>query len=180
MTAPEPTGGGTGDRAGHATGVHVYRGRVAWSGTTADGYAAYDRRHAAALPDGGLTLPLSSDAAFGGDPAVPNPEQLLVLAAASCHLLSFLAVAARARVAVLHYTDDAVAEMPDSPSPTGLSRILLRPAVVAVDTVVGRDTPVTEARVQRLHEVAHAECYVANSLRTPVVVEPTLTLVHGD
>ena len=77
-------------------GPHLYSSRIAWSGSTAVGYDAYDRRHAGAMPRDGITVPLSADSAFGGDPALPNPEQLLVLAAASCQLLSFLAVAARA------------------------------------------------------------------------------------
>lgn len=150
--------------------------RVAWSGTTADGYAAFDRRHAGQLPSG-LLLPLSGDAAFGGDAALPNPEQLLVLAAASCQLLSFLAVAARARIEVVHYTDEAAGTMPDQREPTGLDVIRLRPRITAADRLSGRDTPVTEERIRHLCEVAHRECYVANSLRTEVVVEPTITLV---
>lgn len=152
--------------------MHTYTSRVVWSGSTADGYAAYDRRHAGEVPSGGLVLPLSGDAAFGGDAAVPNPEQLLVLAAASCQLLSFLAVAARARLQVLHYSDDAVGEMPDQREPVGLTAIRLRPRITLADRLVGRGTPVTEDRVRHLCEVAHRECYVANSLATPVTVEP--------
>jgi organic hydroperoxide reductase OsmC/OhrA len=159
--------------------MHTYTSHVAWSGSTADGYAAYDRRHAGAMPGGGLVVPLSGDAAFGGDAAVPNPEQLLVLAAASCQLLSFLAVAARARLEVLHYVDDAVGRMPDTREPVGLTEIRLYPRITVVDRVVGRATPVTEQRVRQLCEVAHRECYIANSLRTEVVVEPTISLVAG-
>src|ERR1700712_2630321 len=107
--------------------VHTYTSHVAWSGSTAAGYADYDRRHLGhvthrgAAPSSGLMVPLSGDAALGGDGAAPNPEQLLVLAAASCQLLSFLAVAARARLEVLHYTDDAVGVMPDVREPVGIT-----------------------------------------------------------
>jgi organic hydroperoxide reductase OsmC/OhrA len=157
--------------------MHTYTSSVAWSGSTAEGYAAYDRRHGGQIPTGGLVVPLSGDAAFGGDAALPNPEQLLVLAAASCQLLSFLAVAARARVEVLHYTDDAVGTMPDSREPVGLDEIRLRPRITVVEQVVGRGTPLTEERVRHLCGVAHRECYIANSLRTEVVVEPMISLV---
>ena len=58
-------------------------------------------------------LELSSDPAFGGRPERLNPEQLLLMAASSCQLLSFLAVAARARLDVIAYEDEAEAMMPD-------------------------------------------------------------------
>jgi organic hydroperoxide reductase OsmC/OhrA len=157
--------------------MHTYTSHVAWSGSTAVGYADYDRRHAGAMPVGGLVVPMSGDAAFGGDAALPNPEQLLVLAAASCQLLSFLAVAARARVEVLHYSDDASATMPDQREPTGLDVIRLRPLITVVDHLAAKETVVTEERIRHLCEVAHRECYIANSLRTEVVVEPTIHLV---
>jgi organic hydroperoxide reductase OsmC/OhrA len=165
--------------AWHAAPVsgHLYTSHVVWSGSTATGYEAFDRRHAGSVPEGGFTIPLSGDAAFGGDPAVPNPEQLLVLAAASCQLLSFLAVAARARLDVLHYSDDAVGEMPEVTGPTALSRIRLRPQITLTDTLVEGGGPVTESRVRHLCEVAHRECYIANSLRTDVLVEPLISLV---
>jgi organic hydroperoxide reductase OsmC/OhrA len=157
--------------------LHSYSTRIAWSGNTGAGYAAYDRRHVAEVPPGGLAVPMSSDATFGGDAALPNPEQLLALAASSCQLLSFLAVAARARLEVVHYTDDAVGEMPEVTGPTGLTCIRLRPEITVTDRPVSGTGTVTEDRVRHLCEVAHRECYIANSLRTEVVVEPRITVV---
>lgn len=158
---------------------HSYAARIAWSGTTAQGYDAYDRRHAGTFGGAAdaFTVGLSSDAAFRGDPALPNPEQLLVLAAASCQLLAFLAVAARARLDVLAYTDDAAGQLPVSVTPVGLTGITLRPQIVVADRRVDRDVAVTVAQVAHLCEVAHRECYVANSLRTPVEVVPGVVLV---
>jgi organic hydroperoxide reductase OsmC/OhrA len=111
------------------------------------------------------TLRLSSDPAFRGDPAFLNPEQLLVIAAASCQLLSFLAVAARARIDVVDYQDDAVGEMPEDDPPLRITRVTLRPRI----TIRG---DVDDARIRHLVEVAHRECFIANSLKTEVVVEP--------
>jgi organic hydroperoxide reductase OsmC/OhrA len=102
---------------------------VQWSGSTGVGYDHYDRgHHARALPaaDG---IDLSSDPAFRGDPARTNPEQLLVLAASSCQLLSFLAVAARARLDVVAYTDAAEAVMPEDDPPVRITGITLRPHI---------------------------------------------------
>jgi organic hydroperoxide reductase OsmC/OhrA len=150
----------------HHHSTHHYSATCSWSGSTAVGYHDYDRTHQAAAGPNELTL--SSDPAFLGDPARLNPEQLLVLAAASCQLLSFLAVAARARIDVRDYRDDATATMPEEPRPMRLSEIVLRPHI---ELAAGP----SEERVRHLVEVAHQECFIANSLATPVRVEPTVT-----
>lgn len=114
-----------------------------------------------------LGLPLRPSPAFRGDDARLNPEQLLVLAASSCQLLSFLAVAARARVDVVAYHDDALGEMPEDNRPIRITRITLRPRI----TVRG---DVTDDRVRHLMEVAHQHCFIANSLTTDIVIEPEI------
>jgi organic hydroperoxide reductase OsmC/OhrA len=146
---------------------HQYGVRCSWSGSTGIGYEAYARDHQGGTADGGVTLTLSSDAAFRGDPTRLNPEQLLVLAAASCQLLSFLAVAARARLDVVGYEDDAMGEMPEDDPPVRITRIVLRPRITLAATVA-------EARVRHLVQVAHRECYIANSLKTAIDVDPTI------
>jgi organic hydroperoxide reductase OsmC/OhrA len=148
--------------------VHRYRTSLAWTGSTGEGYDAYDRAHTGIAHPVAEPLILSSDPAFRGDPAHRNPEQLVVLAASSCQLLAFLAVAARARVDVVDYHDEATAEMPENDRPVRLTRIVLRPTIT-VRAVAGRPTA---ARVRRLAAVAHRECFIANSLRSEVVVEP--------
>jgi len=150
--------------------VHRYTATCSWSGSTASGYDSYDRSHVASAPPAGVVLDLSADPTFHGDPTRLNPEQLLVVAAASCQLLSFLAVAARARLDVVRYEDQAEAEMPDDDKPMRLTSITLRPRITM------RAGP-TEDRVRHLVEVAHRECYIANSLRTDVRVDPTIEWV---
>jgi organic hydroperoxide reductase OsmC/OhrA len=150
--------------------IHHYSASCAWQGSTAAGYDAYDRTHRAGTPPADASVTLSSDPAFGGDPALLNPEQLLVLAAASCQLLSFLAVAARARIDVVEYVDEATGEMPEGDKPIRITRITLRPRITVRDDT-GDD------RLRHLTEVAHRECFIANSLRTDVVVEPTFARV---
>lgn len=145
--------------------VHRYAAAISWSGSTAVGYDGYDRTHQASAPPAAAALTLASDPAFLGDPSLLNPEQLLVLAASSCQLLSFLAVAARARIDVVAYEDSAEGEMPEHDKPVRLTRIVLRPRI----TVVG---DVADERLDHLAQVAHRECFIANSLRTDVVVEP--------
>ncbi len=148
--------------------VHRYAATCAWTGSTAEGYEHYDRTHSAVAPPAEATMTLSSDPAFRGDARLLNPEALLVLAASSCQLLSFLAVAARARVDVVDYRDDAEGEMPEAVRPMRITRIVLRPQI----TVRGA---VDAARLEHLVEVAHRECFIANSLETDIVVEATFT-----
>jgi organic hydroperoxide reductase OsmC/OhrA len=154
--------------------VHRYGATVAWSGTTGVGYDRYDRTHRAVTVPPTEELHLSGDPAFGGDPARLNPEQLLVLAAASCQLLSFLAVAARARLEVIAYQDEAEAVMPEDDRPVRITAIALRPHITVV-APEERRAPV-EVTVRRLCEVAHRECYIANSVRSEITVEPTITV----
>ena len=145
--------------------VHRYRVTTAWRGSTGVGYDAYDRRHEVHAAPSDVELDLSSDAAFRGDPGRLNPELLLVAAASSCQLLSVLAAAARAGVDVVEYHDDAEAEMPEADLPVRITRIVLRPRI----TVRGQ---IAESRLAHLVEVAHRECFITNSLRSDVVVEP--------
>jgi organic hydroperoxide reductase OsmC/OhrA len=154
--------------AGWETGpvVHRYQARLRWTGSTGAGWDAYDRTHAAAAPPAEQDLRLTTGEEQG-DPRVLNPEQLVVMAASSCQLLWFLHLAAKSRIDVLGYEDDADAEMPEDDLPVRLTRITLRPRIeVAGD--------VQEERVLRLVEKAHELCYVANSLRSEVAVEPSV------
>jgi organic hydroperoxide reductase OsmC/OhrA len=145
---------------------HRFTARCTWEGSTADGYERYDRAHRATAPPAEALLTLASAPEFRGDARLLNPEQLLVLAASSCQLLSFLAVAARARIEVVRYEDDAEGVMPTAEQPMWITRIVLRPQI----TVRG---DVDDERLSHLCDVAHHECFIANSLRTEIVVEPT-------
>lgn len=159
---------------------HRYTAACAWSGSTAVGYDSYDRAHT--VTAGPVRLTMSSDPAFRGDAGLPNPEQLVVMAAASCQLLSFLAVAARARLDVRDYRDEAAAAMTaripgpasdpsEADQPMRLDEIVLRPHIVLA-------AGPSEQRVRHLVDVAHRECFIANSLSTPVRVEPTVEFVQ--
>lgn len=151
--------------------VHRYEVRCDWAGSTGVGYDAYDRTHAATVPPALDALPMSGDPAFLGDARLVNPEQLLVLAASSCQLLSFLAVAARARIDVVAYSDRAEAVMPEDDPPMRITLITLRPEIRVRGAV-------PEDRLRHLCEVAHRECFIANSLTSEVLVEPTFTFVE--
>jgi organic hydroperoxide reductase OsmC/OhrA len=149
--------------------THRYAAVTHWEGSTGLGYEDYGRGHGVTVPPAEASLTMSADPAFRGDPTRVNPEQLLLAAASSCQLLAFLAVAARARVEVVAYVDEASAEMPEDDLPVRLTRIDLRPHI----TVRGDVAP---DRIGHLVEVAHRECFIANSLRTEIVVIPTIVV----
>jgi organic hydroperoxide reductase OsmC/OhrA len=85
---------------------------------------------------------------------------------------SYLARAARARIDALAYTDQAEGEMPEDGEPVWISSILLRPRIT-----VAPGTDLERARHHLLR--AHEECYIANSLKTTIVIEPELTVVEA-
>src|SRR5688500_13357983 len=143
-------------------GVHCYETRLRWTGSSGLGWERYDREHVAVAPPAEQEIRLTTGESKG-DPSVLNPEQLLVMAASSCQMLSFLHVAAKARIDVVAYEDSCEAEMPEG----RFTRVVLRPQI----TVAG---DFSEERVVRLCELAHRECNVAKSLSCPVDVEPEL------
>jgi organic hydroperoxide reductase OsmC/OhrA len=150
--------------------VHHYPVHCSWRGSTGGGYDGYDRAHEGSVPGVEAPVALSADTAFRGDATRLNPEALLVLATSSCQLLAFLTVAARARVDVVAYRDDAEGSMPEDDPPVRVTRIVLRPRI----TIRGDVAP---ARLAHLVEVAHRECYIANALRTEVVIDATFEIV---
>jgi organic hydroperoxide reductase OsmC/OhrA len=151
--------------------THRYRARLSWSGSTGAGWKHYDRAHEGVAPPAEPRLTLTTGEEKG-DPRQLNPEQLVVMAASSCQLLWFLHLAAKARIDVVEYEDEAEAEMPEDEEPVRITRIVLRPRI-AVASEVG------EERVAKLVELAHERCYVANSLRSEVLLEPSIELRGG-
>lgn len=145
-----------------------YRAHLSWKGSTGGGIRTYSRTHTAGSPPAATRLELSADPAFRGDPALLNPEQLVVMAASSCQLLSFLAVAAQAGIDVLGYADEATSRLVLDATPARLGTIHLR---VTITVAAGTDP----AKVHELAEQAHRDCYIANSLAVPV--ETTTTVV---
>lgn len=102
------------------------------------------------------------------DPAAVDPEEALVAALSSCHMLFFLAFAAKAGFTVDAYSDEAVGVLGrDERGKTSITTVALRPAVI----FSGDQTPDALA-LEELHHRAHSACYIANSIRAEVTIEP--------
>ena len=117
-------------------------------------------------PEGKPVVPGAAPPAYGGDGARYNPEDFMLASLTSCHMLTFLAVAAKSRVIVLGYRDTADAALGMKDGKLRMVDALLRPHVV-----VG--TAEEAGRLGALHEKAHANCFMANSVNFTVRIEPT-------
>jgi organic hydroperoxide reductase OsmC/OhrA len=147
-------------------GAHRYETRLNWSGSTGLGWHAYDRAHSATAPPAEQEIRITTGESHG-DPSILNPEQLLVMSASSCQMMSFLHLAAKARIDVVAYEDEATGVMPDDDQPLRITEITLRPRI----TVSG---DASEERVRKLVHTAHEHCFIANSLRSDISIEPSV------
>ena len=101
------------------------------------------------------------------DPAAVDPEEALVAAASSCHMLSFLWVAHKAGFEVRSYVDEAEGEMGRiAPGRMAVVRIVLRPRIAFAGAAPDAAT------LDRLHHEAHEACFIANSLSSEILIEP--------
>lgn len=130
----------------------------------------YSREHTWTF-DGGVTVPASSSPSVvplpWSNPACVDPEEAYVAAISSCHMLTFVWLAARRGFVADSYHDEAVGHM--SPNERGVpwvSKVVLRPRI----TWSGEKLPST-VDIEELHHQAHEECYIASSVKTEIVVE---------
>jgi organic hydroperoxide reductase OsmC/OhrA len=151
--------------------VSEYRATVEWARSTADfDYKTYNRTHTLSF-EGGIRVTASAapgniPATAAGAPGV-DPEQAYVASLSSCHLLWFLHLACHAKLVVERYVDQASGVLEkNAEGRMAMTRVILRPVV----TFAGR-APSAEEHAQ-LHEGAHDECFIANSVKTEVVIEP--------
>jgi organic hydroperoxide reductase OsmC/OhrA len=101
------------------------------------------------------------------DPTAVDPEEALVAALSSCHMLFFLSYAASAGLVIDRYEDDAVGEMgKNANGKTAIVKVTLRPKI----TWVG--APASAEQLDQLHHKSHDACYIANSVSAQVLVEP--------
>jgi len=139
------------------------------------GAAFVDRRFSRAHTwrfDGGAVVPASASPnvvpAPYSDAAGVDPEEAFVAALASCHMLSFLWLAAGKGLVVEEYTDEAAGHMGKTPAGrVAVTRVVLRPRV----TFAAGHAP-DRAALEALHHEAHEICFIANSVTTHVEIDP--------
>ena len=146
--------------------------KISWSRGGRDfTYETYSRDHTWTF-DGGVEVAATAAPAFLGNPARVDPEEAFVAAVASCHMLTFLAIAAKRRFVVDRYEDAATGFMEKNDAgKLAVTRVTLRPAIQFAEKSPSAD------ELARLHELAHESCFIANSVRTEITVEAPLPSV---
>jgi organic hydroperoxide reductase OsmC/OhrA len=145
-----------------------HRATIEWKRETPDfAYETYNRDHDWRF-DAGITVRASATPAYQGSESCVDPEEAFVASLSSCHMLTFLAVAARKKYIVDGYHDEAVGVLAkDAGGRLAITRVTLRPRV----TFGGERQPTPE-ELRQLHDQAHHACFIANSVKTEVAVEP--------
>ena len=157
--------------------AHEYRASLKWTrGDAKFTDQRYSRGHSWSF-DGGITVPASSSPLSVRLPysvaEAVDPEEAFVAAVSSCHLLTFLYVAAKQGYVVDSYTDEAAGEMTKNErGKMWVSKVTLNPTIV----FAGDKRP-SQEQFDELHHLSHEECFIANSVKSEVIVQGTMSFV---
>ena len=147
--------------------THDYTSLIRWTGNRGEGtrtYRGYDRNWVISAP-GKPLVPCSNDPLLGGDPALYNPEDLLISSLSACHMLWYLHLASSAGIIVHAYEDCPVGVGETAPDGSGcFVRAVLRPRIAVS---AGTDLASADAIHAKIHEV----CFIARSVSFPVMIE---------
>ena len=149
---------------------HHYSANLNWTGAaqgpTSD-YKGYSREYRVDF-DGKPSITGSAEPAFLGDLKLLNPEEMLLMALSSCHMLSYLALAALEGLEVLAYEDSPSGTVTQEGYGGRFTEVTLRPRVVIA-------AGAHQGRALDLHAEAHKTCFVSNSLNFPVRHQADIT-----
>lgn len=141
---------------------------VRWKRATKDfSYDTFNRSHELIYQDHAITIPGNAGEQNTGAAKGADPEEQYIAALSACHMVTFLSIAAKKRLTVDAYEDNAVGNLEkDSDGRFWVSRVTLRPSVRFAEPMPDAQT------VTHIHESAHKNCFIANSVKTSVAVEP--------
>jgi peroxiredoxin-like protein len=152
--------------------AHRFEGNLRWTGAAVEAGGPGGRlmlQRAFTLEFAGKpALEGSSPALFGGDDGRHNPETLMVASLMACHLLTYLAVCERSGVRIAEYSDRAAGRLAIKDGKMRMVEVVLKPRVKVADA-----TQID--RASALHEKAHANCFMSNSVNFEVKIEPVVT-----
>lgn len=129
-------------------------------------YQDYNREHSWRF-NSGIEIKASATPKYLGKPDFVDPEEAFVASLSSCHMLTFLAIAASKRFVVNKYSDRAVGFLkPDSQGKLAITTVSLHPKIE-----FDGDRQPSPEELEAMHHLAHQECFIANSVLTKVSVE---------
>ena len=137
-----------------------------WKRTTPDfEYKTYSRDHTVKFKNS-QAVGMSATPTYLGSPSKVDPEEMLVASLSSCHMLTFLAIAARKKLVVDSYDDDAVGIMAkNAEGRLAITQVTLRPRVIF------SGTQPDEATLEQIHHESHEQCFIASSVKCEMAVE---------
>ena len=151
---------------------HNYQTHIQWTGNNGTGTSAYDayaRNYTLTAPNK-IPLEASADTVFRGESDKYNPEEMLVAALSSCHMLWFLHLCADAGIQVMAYEDEAKGVLQEKEQGGGhFAEVSLNPHVHILD-----EAQIDQAN--KLHSEAHKKCFIANSCNFPIHIKPNCSL----
>jgi organic hydroperoxide reductase OsmC/OhrA len=144
-----------------------HRATIDWQRSSADfTYMTYNRAHEWRFT--AATVPASAAKDYRGDENRVNPEEALVAALSSCHMLTFLAVAAKRKFSPDSYRDEAVGVLEkNTEGKLAITKVTLRPQIRWSPGIA-----VSAEDLAKMHHDAHVGCFIASSVKTEIVVEP--------
>lgn len=153
---------------------HIYNVTVRWTGNIGNGtlsYNSYTRDHIISVNNKADILG-SSDPVFRGDLTRYNPEDLLVSSLSACHMLWYLHLCAESGVIVVDYMDNASGTMVETQDGGGhFIEVTLNPIVIVMEVNMVE-------KANKLHTKANELCYIANSVKFPVIHKPIIRVVE--
>jgi organic hydroperoxide reductase OsmC/OhrA len=145
-----------------------YKVYISWKNEGEDfSYKTYDRTHLLKF-GGGSLVQASAAPEYLGNATLVNPEESFAASLASCHMLTFLAIASMKKYMVASYEDNAVAILGKNEKlKMVITTVYLRPNIIFKgDNIPDRTT------IDEMHHRAHQECFISNSVLTEIIVEP--------
>jgi len=148
--------------------VSEHRAHIVWAKQTDSfRYEDYNREHTWSFPKSGIAVNASAAPKYRGRPEAVDPEEALVAAISSRHMLTFLALCARRGIVVERYDDDALGWMePNEQRRLAITRVVLKPSI----TFAAGHRP-DAATLSQIHDQSHHQCFIANSVKTAITVE---------
>ena len=144
-----------------------HRVNIQWNrGTNEFNHESYDRDHTWTF-ENGIEIKASAAPGFQGNPDCVDPEEAFMGALTSCHMLTFLAIAAKKRLVVESYEDNAVGFLEKNAD----GRMAITRATLSPKIAWGGDKTPTPEEIEKIHEKAHHACFIANSVLTEVKIE---------